>query len=257
MDPTIIFSVGSFVCILAVLVLLRAKSTRFEVKPADIVVAVVPVVVFLLVTGKLQKFELGEGGVKIETAFVEASASTIEPQVTPLAGIAAEPIRLNSKMSVNELPRLIESETEGLTFSLGHGGYWGPAIAEYFVTLARQPFLKYVIIEHPDGTFFGLANARPLAEFFQQSFQAPITADHLAEWLNSSDTKALAQLPNFIGAVDAVNKETDKYQALLKMETLNVDRLPAVNEANRFVGMVDRSRLTASLLIDVAKNLNK
>jgi hypothetical protein len=257
MDPTIAFSVGSFVLILAILVLLRAKSSRFEVKPADIVVAVVPVVVFLLVTGKLQKFEIGEGGVKIETAFVKASASTIDPQVTPLVGIAAEPIRLNAKMGVNELPRLIESETEGLTFRLGHGGYWGPAIAEYFITLSRQPFLKYVIIEHPDGTFFGLANARPLAEFFQQRFQSPVTADKLAEWLNASDTKALAQLPGFVGAGDAVSKGTDKYQALLKMETLNVDRLPAMNEANRFVGMVDRSRLTASLLIDVANNLKK
>jgi hypothetical protein len=160
-------------------------------------------------------------------------------------------------MAVSELPRLVESETEGLTFRIGHGGYWGPAIAEYFVTLSRQPFLKYVIIENPDGTFFGLANARPLAEFFELRFQAPITADQFAKWLNSSDTKALTQLPDFIGAGDAVSQETDKYQALLKMETLNVDRLPAVNEKKHFVGMVDRSRLTASLLIDVANNLKK
>jgi hypothetical protein len=257
MNTTILFSVGSFILILAMLVLLRAKSARFEVKPADIVVAVVPVVVFLLVTGKLQKFEIGEGGVKIETAFVRASASTIAPQVTPLVGIPAEPVRLGPKGGIIELPRLLESETEGLTFRLGHGGYWGPAIAEYFVALSRQPFLKYVIIEDRDGRFFGLANARPLAEFFQQGYGSPFSADSLAEWLNSSDTKALAQLPGFIGADDTVSKGTDKYQALLKMETLNVDRLPAINEAGRFAGMVERSRLTASLLIDVAKNLNK
>jgi hypothetical protein len=77
MDMMIPLSVGSFVLILALLVLIRAKNSRFEVKPADIVVAVVPVIVFLLVTGKLQKFEIGEGGVKIETAFVKASTSAI------------------------------------------------------------------------------------------------------------------------------------------------------------------------------------
>jgi hypothetical protein len=76
-DITIPLSVCSFVFIIALLVLIRAKNSRFEVKPADIVVAVVPVVVFLLVTGKLQKFEVGEGGVKIETAFVKASKSAI------------------------------------------------------------------------------------------------------------------------------------------------------------------------------------
>jgi len=97
MNAAIVLSVGGFALILATLVLLRAKSSRFEVKPADIVVAVVPVLVFLLVTGKLQKFEIGEGGVKIETAFVKASASTIDPQVTPLAGIAAEPVRIDSE----------------------------------------------------------------------------------------------------------------------------------------------------------------
>ncbi len=257
MNATILLSVGSFVLILAVLVLLRAKSARFEVKPADIVVAVVPVVVFLLVTGKLQKFEIGEGGVKIETAFVQASASTIEKQVTPLVGIPAEPVRLGPKGGVNEIPRLLESETEGLTFRLGHGGYWGPAIAEYFAALSRQPFLKYVIIEDRDGRFFGLANARELAEFFQEGYEVPVNADQFAKELNESDTKALAKLPGFIGSADAVSKGTDKYQALLKMETLNVDRLPATNEAGRFAGMVERSRLTASLLIDVASNLNK
>lgn len=257
MNTTILFSVGSFILILAALVLLRAKNARFEVKPSDIVVAVVPVVLFLLVTGKLQKLEVGEGGVKIETAFVQASASTIDKQVTPLIGIPAEPVRLGPKGGVNEIPRLLESETEGLTFRLGHGGYWGPAIAEYFAALSRQPFLKYVIIEDRDGRFFGLANARPLAEFFQQGYGVPVNADQFAAWLNESDTKALVQLPGFIGTADAVSKGTDKYQALLKMETLAVDRLPATNEAGRFAGMVERSRLTASLLIDVAKNLNK
>ena len=40
MDTAVGFSIGSFVLILAVLVLLRAKNNRFEVKTTDIVVAV-------------------------------------------------------------------------------------------------------------------------------------------------------------------------------------------------------------------------
>ena len=58
MNTVVAASVGSFVAILAVLVLLRAKNSRLEVKPADIVVAILPILVFLLVTGKLQKFEI-------------------------------------------------------------------------------------------------------------------------------------------------------------------------------------------------------
>jgi len=256
MDATILYSIGSFLLILAILVLLRAKSSRFEVKPSDIVVAVVPVVVFLLVTGKLQKFEIGEGGVKIETAFVQASRASIDPQVTALTGLPAAPIQLDSKAVVSEIPRLIERQTEGLLFRLGHGGYWGPAIEEYFNVLARHPFFKFLIVEHPDGRFFGLADARALNELLGNS-DAPYDADQLARWLNQSDTKALSRLPGFIGEDQAVRKGTDKFEALLKMEELNVDWLPAVNDQQRFAGIVERSRLMASLLIDVTQSLKK
>jgi len=256
MDNTILYSIGSFLIILAILVLLRAKSSRFEVKPSDIVVAVVPVVLFLLVTGKLQKFEIGEGGVKIETAFVQASKASIDPQVTPLTGLPSEPIQLDPKTAVSEIPRLIERQTEGLLFRLGHGGYWGPAIEEYFSALGRQPFFKFVIIEHPDGRFFGLADARALNELLSNQ-GAPYGADQFARWLNQSDTKALSRLPGFIGEDQAVRKGTDKFEALLKMEELNVDWLPAVNDQQRFAGIVERSRLMASLLIDVTQSLKK
>lgn len=256
MDTTILWSVGSFLAILVVLVLLRARSARFEVKPADIVVAVVPVVLFLLVTGKLQKVEIGEGGVKIEAAFVKASEQLIDPQVAPLTGVPAEPVRLDPKEAVSKIPQLLARQTEGLLFRLGHGGYWGPAIVEYFVALSRQPFLKYLIIEQPDGRFFGLADARALTELLQNP-NAPFRADDLARWFNEGDTKALTRLPGFVAAADAIPTGTDKFQALQRMEALGVERLPAVDEAQRFVGMVERSRLTASLLIDVTKSLQK
>lgn len=256
MDIMIPLSVGSFVLILALLVLIRAKNSRFEVKPADIVVAVVPVIVFLLVTGKLQKFEIGEGGVKIETAFVKASTSAIASQITPLTGLPAEPIEINEKRGVGEIPRLIQHKTEGLLFRLGHGGYYGQAIQAYLVQLTKEPFLNYLIFENPDRTFFGIANARELTALFETR-RPPFTATDFAEWLNSENREALARLPGFIGLQHTLNKQTDKRQALQQMEALNMDTLPVVQENERFAGIVDRSRLTASLLIDVANNLEK
>lgn len=65
------------------------------------------------------------------------------------------------------------------------------------------------------------------------------------------------RLPGFIGLQHALNKQTDKRQALQQMEALNMDTLPVVQVNERFAGIVDRSRLTASLLIDVANNLEK
>jgi hypothetical protein len=256
MDTTTLVSIGGFVAILVVLVLLRARNARCEVKPADIVVAVLPIVVFLLVTGKLQKFEVGEGGVKIEAAFVKAATSTISPQVTRLTGLPSEPLRLDPKRGVEEIPQLIARKTEGLLFRLGQGNYWGPAIEEYFKLLTRHPFFKYMILENPDGTFFGIADAREAMGQFQVE-RSGYTAREFADALNSGNRQVLARLPRFVASQDAVAKEADKGQTLRRMEALNVDTLPVVDANRRFAGIVNRSRLSASLLIDVAENLKK
>jgi hypothetical protein len=259
MDTMAIASIGSFVVIVALLVLLRLSNSRFEIKATDIVVGVIPIVVFLLATGKLQKFEIGQGGLKVETAFATASSTPITLQVAPLTGLPSEPLRLDPKVGVEEIPRLIARKTEGLLFRIGHGGYWGPAIDEYFRLLARQPFLRYLIFENPDTTFFAMADARELVELLQTD-RPPYTANDLAKWLNEGDRTALSRLPGFIPWEHAVTEKADKGETLRKMENLNVEILPVVEVVNNkryFAGIVNRSRLTASFLVDVAENLGK
>jgi CBS domain-containing protein len=254
MDRTVATSIAAFAVVLALLVVLRARASKFEVKPTDIVVAILPVVIFLLVTGKIQKFQVGE--LNIETAFVKASTSEIKPQVTSLTGLPSVPIRTNPKLGLAEIPRLLESRTEGLTFRLGNSGYDGSAIQAYLDALVKQPFLRYVIIQNPDTTFFAMADARALADLFASSNQ-PFTAEDFARWLGSSDTTALKRLPGFVSSASAVTETTDKSQALQRMESLGVDTLPVVDRDKRFVGIVNRSRLTASLILDVANELKK
>ena len=252
MDYTIFITIAGFIVILALLVFLRTRHTKFEVKPADIAVAILPVLIFLLVTGKIQKFEIGE--FKLETVFREASTTAIASQVTPLTGLPSEPIRTDRKRGVEDIPRLIREKTEGLRFRLGYGRYWGPAIEGYLVELAKYPFLHYVIIENHDGTFFAMANAQEFTALLTKP-DSPYTAKHFERSLNSADKDSLRKLPGFIFSESAVQETTDKSQALQRMESLNVDTLPVVTEDNRFAGVVNQSRLTASLIIDVAKQL--
>lgn len=253
-DTTVATSLAAFTFIIGLLVLLRVRNSKFEIKSTDIVVAVLPIVIFLLVTGKIQKFEVGE--LKIETAFIKASTSSISSQVTPLTGLPFEPVRSDSKSAVEQIPRLIEKKTECLSFRLGHGGYFGPAIREYLTLLARHPFLKYVLLENQDGSFFAIADARALTDLLT-GIEPSFTADEFARWLNRSDTTSLKKLPRFISAESAVTERTDKTQALQLMESLNADTLPVIDKNGRFVGIVNRSRLTASLIVDVAKALKE
>ena len=103
------------------------------------------------------------------------------------------------------------------------------------------------------GTMDGLERAARRLKASRKSQ----TAEDFADWLNRPDTLALSRLPGFIPAKHTVTEEADKGQTLRKMETLNLEILPVVDNKGYFVGIVNRSRLTASLLIDVAANLNK
>ncbi len=248
----LILAIGGFLVILFVLVLLRVKTgNRFEIKNSDIILALIPIALWLLLTGKIQKFEFGE--LKIETAFVKASQSGIAPQVTALK-LPVEDVRMDPKAGIEEIPRLIEKETEALVFRLGYGGYWGPAIQQYLDELLKFPFLKYIIIEKEDGKLVGTVGARELTSILQAPGSG-YTPDDFAHWINSSNLQLLERLPGFVSAKDAINKDTNKQLALERMESLNIEALPVIDKEGRFVGIVDRSRLTASLIIDVARQI--
>lgn len=256
MDPTIFVSMGVFFVILIALVLIRLKSNKFEIRATDLVVAVLPVVIFLLLTGKIQKLEMGE--LKIEMAFVKASISAINAQVSQLTGLPSEPLQIDPKRGVEDIPRLIEKKTEGLLFRVGYGEYYGSAIQDYLNELIKYPYLKYIVLENRDGTFFGMADARALATLLSSARPPPpYSADNIANWLIRSDTSSLKRLPGFEGSDMAVSQTTDKKQTLQMMEKLNVENLPVIDKEKRFVGIVNRSRLTASLILDVANELKK
>ena len=81
-----------------------------------------------------------------------------------------------------------------------------------------------------------------------------------AEYLNKADPvsqKALQGLPGFVSGSDAATPESNKRVALETMERLNSDILPVVNKERRFIGMVDRDKITASLIIDVTSAMEE
>jgi hypothetical protein len=125
---------------------------------------------------------------------------------------------------------------------------------KYLAALSRTPFFQYIIINNQDGTFFGMSNGPDLYKLLSGT-SPPFSANDVATWLNNSDTESIKRLPGFLSVNNAVNKNTEKSQALQKMENLNVDTLPVIGKNGRFEGVVNRSRLTASLLIDVSQQL--
>jgi len=251
---TAFISLIVFASLLILLVMIRLKTgNRFEIKNTDILLAVTPVVLFLLITGKITRFEFGM--LKFETAFKNAASKEIDSEIISLNDLPVRSLEPGLKLGVNKIPELIEKKSEALEFRLGYGRYYGPAIREYLNSLSGYPFFKYIIFNKMNGEFFAIMNAQHLFTLINTK-SSPYNPSDLARWLNTPDEKILKKLPGTILLQDALMVKTDKNKALQKMEDLNVEFLPVVDEKNRFQGIVDRSRLLTSLIVDVSNKLN-
>jgi hypothetical protein len=250
---TLIITIGIFIILLAVLVGVRAKSgTKFEVKNTDIILALIPIALWLFLTGKIQEFTLGEFKI---VAAIQNAAET--PVALHIKSLPVETINAQSKAGTSMIPDLLARKIPALSFKLGTGGYYyGPAINEYFRALTQSPQFKYVIINNADNTFFGMADAQQLGSLFNSNYGSRL-ADDFAGWLNTSDTKKLYTLPGFIDSEKALHKESNKQYALRLMDSLDVQILPVISDEFKFSGIVDRTKLTASLLIDITDRIEK
>ncbi len=243
---TPLVAIGGFLAILVLLVMLRAKTgNKLDIKSSDIVLALVPIGLWLFLSGKVQEFAFGD--FKIVAAIKDASKSPVAAQVTELPVVS---LQTESKGSVDQIPNLIAKKSEALSFRLRHGGYYdGPAISEYLTRLTQYQFLRYVIVNDADGSFFCLADSRQLAALLRESYSFD---EDFARWLNSGDKTQLAGLPGFISVEQAMMKTSNRRRALQLMDSLDVQTLPVIDDGRRFIGIIDRSKLTASMLIDIA-----
>lgn len=256
---SILLIAGGVLFILSVLVRVRTGG-KYEIKMIDLSLILIPLLFWLIGTGKIKKFAFG--GLEIETAqaFIGASEEPIELQVSLTSALniedVIEAVERSRKGDVNQIPRLIKSKTEALEFRLGHGGYWGPAIQEYFESLDAFAYLRYAIIEYQDGTLFGIFEAKEVLRYFRE--QGESVYHTFATYLNNPDEQniqRLKDLPGFIPGEYAVTSSDNKQSVLEEMEKLRRGTLPVIDSRRQFVGIINREQLTASLIIDVAKKL--
>jgi CBS domain-containing protein len=248
------------VALVAGSILLRVFSAgKYEVKTSDLVFLVIPLVLVALATGKLKGVDVF--GVKADLSEVWAAAAQtqISKQVeTNTVQDAVHVVEMASKGGMHELGPLLESKIEALDFRLGHGGYYGPAIAAYFNTLFGSSYLRVIVVNHADGRLFGLYDAANLIGYLRVAGDPGFEKfQQLLNRGNNADMAELAKLPGFVGADQALSTTTSKRAALALMEKLRSDVLPVKNEQGRFVGTVERSKLTASLILAVTDKLEK
>ena len=266
----------AFIVTLAIIIWIKAKlANTIEIKPVDVGIALIPFILWMATAGIFKKVEVpGIVSFEIADAFVAAAAEPINLQVSKMPVTA---LKADAKRGVDEIPHMIESGTQVLSFKFGYSGYYGPAIWMYFNHLIMSPTIKYAVITDKDGSLFGLFEASKLTailnsknneqlmkDFPLQPYRGVPGKQQVKKWTNfakiikSSQKDKLSKISGFVSVDMAVKADADKKRVLEQMEQQNLDWLPVVqqdNGVNHFQGIVERSRLTASLILDVTNQL--
>ena len=266
----------AFIVALAMIVWIKARlANSIEIRPVDVGIALIPFILWMATAGIFKKVEV-PGILSFETAevFVTAAAAPIKLQVTSMPVTA---LKADAKRGVGEIPRMIESGTQVLSFKLGYSGYYGPAIWMYFNHLVTSPAFKYAVILDKDGSLFGLFEAGKLTAILNsENNEALMKAfpldpysglpdeQQVKKWtsfaknIKKANKENIASIAGFVPLDMAVKSDADKKQVLEQMEKQDLDWLPVVrleDGVSQFKGIVERSRLTASLILDVTNQL--
>lgn len=269
----------AFIVTLAIIIWIKAKlANTIEIKPVDVGIALIPFILWMATAGIFKKVEVpGIVSFEIADAFVAAAAEPINLQVSkmPVTALKADP-----KGRVGEIHDMIKSGTQVLSFKLGYEGYFGPAIWMYFNHLIMSPDFRYAVITDENGSLFGLFEASKLTAILNSEnnkelmIAFPLKPHNersdlpkrrqVQKWTSFSETiknnkkDKLSKMSGFVSLDMAVNADADKKRVLEQMEQQDLDWLPVVqqdNGVNHFQGIVERSRLTASLILDVTNQL--
>ena len=251
---------GISAALLIGLVLLRTLTDgKAEVKLTDAAIALIPIVIVLFATGKISKLVVGPEGVTVESAgeaILRAVDQTVDAQVSSLD---PEPVDVAGKGGMGLIPEYVARGLQALTFEIGVP-YVPEIMANYFRELTKSPRFRYVVLLEPGGErFFGIVDARKLVSFVAQGSRGrdPFEADVWVPLRDMIDDRpqAFLELPGFMGTDMALSVDVTKRDALTRLEEADLDWLPAVSRDGSFAGIVERSRLTASLILDVAAQL--
>jgi len=248
---------------------------KFDLKAIDIVLLSLPVLLWLLASGQFETFKIGASGFQVKSAIQRASAKPISLEVKR---IVVQSISKAAKAKSDELEDVLQDRPRALTFILQKPAakrlpselYDASALHDYITKLMMQTTFKYFLFlgATPSQPFVGGIDACNFARSVDQNLYRlkekadtdptlPVSIQKLADILNGKAPFAnIEAMPGYIGQEKAIKPTEDTVTALARMEELGIEWLPVV-ERNKYIGIVEKSTLSASLVLDVTRALGK
>ncbi len=213
-----------------------------------IVVSVMPVLLWLLLTGRIAG--LKAFGIEFKAAIRQASRRAIKPDP-----IEFEHIDSDIKGSREKIPTFVRQKITALTFIVGKKSYYETSVMrDYLDDLRRHSFFRWITFVAEDGRFIGLFPAESFQQFATHNWfdwmrdRTESGYDLIKARIESGD---LSDFPGLIGSALALSVSDSKGKALEKFTKTDANFLPVLSEDGKLVGVVNRGKLNSEVIQSV------
>lgn len=237
-----IFSAGFFL-ILMILILINYKVNKeFKIETSWLALSLAPVVIWLMTTEQLSEFS----GFGLAFKLKEATA---KPVSLKLDGdmISPEQITADEKEGLSKIDSFIQRKVAAVTLKIDKPRYYNNwAISQYLERLTPYSFFKYVLFVKESGTFVGIIDASDLYDQMRNN------SVNLVARLEAGKIDDIAGV-NTISILSGSSKE----DSLQMMDKLGLAELPVVDEQGHFKGIVERDKITSSIVAQLVSSARK
>ena len=230
---TLVISVVFFALLLMLvsLQLVLKPDAEWILQPSFVAVALVPFIIFLAVTDRLEAF----GGGGFEVKLREQAKKTISPTVVE-DRFDLTPEETQRKASLEALHER-DSLPTTLIFELWTENYYeADIVEEYLNILFENPEFRYVIFNNNEGKFQGYM----YAETFEKLAQ---TADDVIAEIESGKILSRESVNK-----NSITRERSNQDVLNAMDEWDVVELAVVDEERRFIGVITQEEIVRDML---------
>lgn len=233
----------SFFLILVVIALINYKiNNEFKIETSWLALGLAPVVIWLLTTQQLSEFS----GFGLAFKLKEATSTPVSLRVDGNA-IKPKQISHDEKGGLEKIESFRKNRVAAITIELGKRGYYlNHAIEKYLEELTPFSFFKYVLFVNKSGEFRGIISGIKLLEEFRNG------NINLVNLIESNDISGI----NGVSTI-SVPSGSSKQMSLQLMDRNGLSELPVVDEYNSFIGVVERNKITSSIVAQLVSSPNK
>ena len=231
-----------FFLILVGLAFINYRVNReFKIETSWLALALTPVIIWLLTTQQLAEFS----GFGLAFKLKEVTSTSVSLQLDGNQ-IKPEQISRDTKEGIGKIESFKRNRVSAIKFELGRKGYYlNSAIERYLRELTPLSFFKYVLFETQSGEFKGMISGTKLLEEMRSG------RINLVKLIESGDISKI----NDIRTTPIVTGSS-KQVALKLMDQHGLSELPVIDESKAFVGVVERGKITSSIVAQLVSSPN-